>query len=526
MVANYTQFIATDEQEVIRNIDNFLLNYVGWYRLDTITDTATDRDYVWISDGEPDQAGNINSRIIRIRGQGNAVRFMCYSTYTNSITNTGLIFDATDSILSISIDIKVIIIADKERLVIFGNNSSSSSFSPSYVGRILSLFTVAQDPYPNAVRSSSAQAEDWDESASTIQWYALTPSATQRRYKLTNSNNYVDAAAQNTRDNSCMAFSQLLYTDATAGDFEIRGYPRGCYQVAQHFSHRGFITLASGVHIVLRGHVGGTNNFNTTSWVYGPLKDYRIANPFLLPTTGLDIDYHYRGFITEASTVSHWRSAEGINSSTIRDFTGISTLTKYNGPQTTLSPLGGAVDFNGITQYLKGPGSTTYTLLPNSWTCELVINPDTIPVGGSHLIEFGSTSSGTANSSLLSIAITTNSGINVGWQDNSLIAISGTVNGPFINTNRWQYLAITKHYVSSGTQDISVWHAGFGNHEPVLRGSFTLNSNCYDGNDSQWYIAATPELTKYYDGKIDEIRISSTVRTYEEMLTSMKRVKL
>lgn len=527
MVANYTQFFCTNEQEVVRNLDNFLVNYVGWYRLDTISDVAnSNRDYVWISDGEPDQAGNTNPRIIRVHGQGNSIRFSAYSTYINSSTYTGEIFDAIETVVTIGQDIRATVIADKERLLILLSNNASTSFAPAYVGRILSLYTVAQDPYPNAVRVSSSASEDWNESDLSLQWLALAPSGNQRPYELTTASGYIQTTGQCKRNNDFMAFSQILYTDDTIGDYELRGYPRGCYQVSDHFSHRSFLALSSGIHMVLRGSPGG--NFESTSWAYGPLKDYRIADPFAIPDSGPVIDYRYRGFVTEGSTVSHWRPNTTVSGYLLHDLVQLSTLsgTSTSCPPLVRSPMGLAFDFNGTNQYLSGTGAYSYPTLSGSWTCELSINPDIIPSGVSPLIEFGAPGVGSANNTLLSIGITTSSGVIVSWQNELGTVISGTVSGPFISTDRWQYLAVRKNLVSSGVQNVDIWHAGFGDHLPVLRGSFTLNSNAADGSDSLWYVAATPELDKYYNGKIDEIRVSSTVRTYEEMLSSLRRVKL
>lgn len=522
MVATFTTFTAATEQDVVTLLDSFLQNHVGWYRADIISNTATDRDYVWVSDGEPDQWQNSNKRYIRVRATSDQLRFYAYSTYTNSSTFTGEIFNASNTVFGSQSSTAIItVIADKERVLLASHNSTGI-FAPCYMGRLNSMYTVAQDPFPNAVRGDSSQVGDWHESTTRNQWYAYTPSSTLRLYKLTTSTGAAEAVP-NVRNQTYTIFNQLLYSDASVGDTEIRGYVRGCYQISNRLGHFSYLTLASGTHLVYKG------NDMTTAWAYGPLTDPRIGDYNRIPPVTATVDYVYRGFLLTGDVVVSWWRFDTDSLATVVDETGINNLTIVGTPSLVASPLNNALEFNGTSHYATGSGdldvSTAFT---GELTCEVLFMPNSLPVSIATLLEYGSPGESLpSDNTLLNVAITSNGNVRVSWEDflQADIVRTTSVVGGFIKASFWNYLAVVK-ILESSTYRVEIWHASFGDHEPVLRQVFTGVPAAFDGENADWYVATSSSLTDFFGGKVDGIRISSGAFTREEVIASARRVRL
>ncbi len=139
MVANYTVFIAGTEQEVVEGVKSFLVNNVGWYFDSAISNTASDKHFVFISDGEPElYEDNQNPRYIGIRGTADRLSFYTYNTvisgsYTGGITHTNTDFTTLSGSMIITV------VADKERVLLAAQTSSTNHFAPAYFGRVKAL---------------------------------------------------------------------------------------------------------------------------------------------------------------------------------------------------------------------------------------------------------------------------------------------------------------------------------------------------------------------------------------------------
>ena len=81
-------WVAADEQAYAVNLDTFLVNVVGWYRVHTFSDTGSNRDYVYKSEGE---APGYQPVVIRVRGVSSNVQYDTYNTWNDDAgTGTGL----------------------------------------------------------------------------------------------------------------------------------------------------------------------------------------------------------------------------------------------------------------------------------------------------------------------------------------------------------------------------------------------------------------------------------------------------
>lgn len=526
MAANYTSGITSTEENYLLFIDDFLQNHVGWYRVDTIADSGTNRDYVFISDGEPDQYENTNPRYIRLRATGGFIQLYTYETYTNSSTHTGQVADATNgTIRDVSGTIMFQLIADKERLMLTHKTTDilSSTKGPSYLGRVQSLYNAEQHPYPNMIKGAYFGNNWWGGTGTADRSYAISPTGTQRYYWIWNLADLTNASNPSHRNGKYLALPSVVYSPENSFDYDILGHARGAYQVSKYIPTDAYITLASGTHKVW------TDNGKVFTNAFGPLTDPRIGDVNRVPPPFAQVDYDYRGFQTNVNTLANWR-LDSEDSGFYEDQTGDYNFTPVNSPTLVNSPLVRAVTFNGTTQRASSNGdASAATALTGEWTCELMFNPSTIPGSGRDtLIEFGTDTEGTeAENTLLSISLTPSGNINVLWErDIAGTNESNTTTSDFILEDRWNYLAIVKKDVGGSNYDIQVWHSSFGDHNPVLRETFSSVSNSTGGASSSWFLATDSSITDFYEGSIDAVRIQKEALTEEQIKSSLYRVRL
>lgn len=84
---------ATSEQEVLLQFDSFLVSICGWERIDIVTDTVTDRDYVYYSQGT--EAGKYRDLYVRLRAYANYIDVYGYSWWGSSSNNSGELYDSS-----------------------------------------------------------------------------------------------------------------------------------------------------------------------------------------------------------------------------------------------------------------------------------------------------------------------------------------------------------------------------------------------------------------------------------------------
>jgi len=118
--------------------------------------------------------------------------------------------------------------------------------------------------------------------------------------------------------------------------------------------------------------------------------------------------------------------------------------------------------------------------------------------------------------------------VEVFWEFGTGADVINETIGDFIQSKRWNYLALVKKD-NGGTFDLEVWHCSFGDFViPVLRKTFTGLANSDGGASSSWFIGSDPDLSSFafFDGRIDEIRVTGRALTPAEIQTSCSRVIL
>lgn len=526
MVANYTSGITSTEENYLLFIDDFLQNHVGWYRVDTIADSGTNRDYVFISDGEPDQYENTNPRYIRFRATGGSMFLYTYETYVNSTTHTGQVQEATyGAIRDLSGTIMYQLIADKERLMLSSRSSDtlSSTKGHAYVGRVESLYTAEQHPYPNMMKGAYFGATYWGGTNTADRAYAITPVGTQRYYWIWNLESLTDASSPSHRNGKYLSLPSLVYSPENSSDYDILGHARGAYQVSKYIPTDSYITLASGTYKVW------TDSQKAFTHAFGPLTDPRIGDINRVPPSFAQVDYDYRGFQTDINTLSNWR-LDSDDSGIYEDQTGTYDFITVNSPILINSPLVKAATFNGTTQRASSNGdAAAATALSGEWSCEIMFKPASIPGSGKDtLIEFGTDTEGVeSENTLLSVSLSPSGNINVLWErDVAGTDESNTTTGDFILLDRWNYLAIVKKNVGGPSYDIQVWHSSFGDHNPVLRETFSSIANSTGGASSSWFLATDSSITNFFEGSIDAVRIQKEALSEDKIKASLNRVRL
>lgn len=79
---NFGKGTASDEQDLIVQFTNFVVGICGWEEIDRITDTSSDRDYVFKSRGtQPDRFADL---YMRWRGYSNYIYTGMYTRYASS----------------------------------------------------------------------------------------------------------------------------------------------------------------------------------------------------------------------------------------------------------------------------------------------------------------------------------------------------------------------------------------------------------------------------------------------------------
>ena len=554
MANGYRSWYASDEQEYILQTDEFLRHVVGWYRVYTYSDTASERRYAWISEGEVDD--NRPPRIVSMHGTNNEVRFdvllvadggFNFSSGTfNTYLGASAELEFRDSIPG-----RCMSVANKER-VCPHVQTSITDMLVGYVGFIDSFYSAIDDPNPALIRGQTLTSYDWLED--TAQTKMLRADDAEYTYKYNWNNSAIDEGYPNPRDGSYSFYRPIVYYDGDLEYNELRGRLKGVYYCrAERLAHGSFVKIDEQYHLVVK-----TTNGNGATAI-GPVSEDGIqpTNYGWQARPDLDVDYNYRGLELDlgiSGTLALWRfdtghldgyvygSGSALPVPTIyADEVGTYDLTAQNGVTSVQSRLKESVDLDGSTHYATASGNSASSLaLKDEWTFECVFMPDTIPTaaGRATILDYGSSGSSAVNNTLLRVSVSPAVGttpdvyniergnIEVYWERDTNSQISNSTSGDFIQQNRWNYIAITKEF--NGTNyDVSMWHCSFGDHlVPSVKAVFLGVVNSTSGTSGDWYVGTTEALGDYLDGKVDDTRITARVLSDEEIINSCSRTML
>jgi hypothetical protein len=147
----YETGTATSEQGLVGAIDTFLTGTVGgWAKIDTITDSGTDKDLVFYSPGSI--PGKFRGPYVRVRGNADYVKLYGYTSW-NIDTNTG-----TDELSNASNCTWVSVGSTTIAYWLFGTRDwfwfvgkNGSSYNAGFGGLIDTYYDPSDDDYPLAI---------------------------------------------------------------------------------------------------------------------------------------------------------------------------------------------------------------------------------------------------------------------------------------------------------------------------------------------------------------------------------------
>jgi len=550
MADEYRTWYASTEQEWVYQCAEFMEHVVGWYRAYTHSDTGSNRQYTWISEGEVDDKRP--PRLVTATGLSNLVRFACPLVgsfdFTSGAFNSPYLGDTNDSAFSLSEPGRCRTVANKDRIFMQFDLSLSLRYS-GYAGFIDSFYSPADDPNPVFIRGQYFSYEDWGDDRSRM----LRSDNTEVDALYSRNLLAVYEGYPNPRNGKLSFHRPLLYY-ATAPYSEVRGRLKGVYGGSPtKLAHGSFVDIGGDYYLIAK------NGDEVDVMAAGPVSSNGQipVNRGWMPRANLEADYTYRGLeldLAVSGTLALWRFDTGhldnyiYGSSaalpvpdTYPDVAGNYDLTPQNSLTSVKSRLREAADFDGSTHYATATGDgTSAAALKEEWTFECVFKPDVIPTGGNRatLLEYGSGGGAGTNNTLIKVMIAPAVGttpdaynvergnINVLWEKSTGTAVDSLAAGDFIQQDRWNYVAIVKKY-NGFNYDIDVWHCSFGDHiVPTKKATFTNVDNATSGTSSDWYVGVSENLTDYFDGQIDDTRVTERVLTDEEIINNCFRTML
>jgi len=242
-MAEYSNGSATDEQDLVDKIHTFLTSTIGgWERIDIVTDTASDKDYVYKSSGE--NVGLYRDIYARVRGYSNYVYFYGYSYWLDSGTNDGELYNSSYT--------RIIASAAPMDYWLFGNRDYfwvivkvTTDLYPGGVGYLDSYYSPADDDLPMVVTGCSSSSYGYTATnrcrmySPTISGYnvsVFSPATVQSQILV-----YGDP---NDRDGSQAHLPYIMYC-SMAGHSEVRGeMPGVLYFSGVNLSNEDWVTIS------------------------------------------------------------------------------------------------------------------------------------------------------------------------------------------------------------------------------------------------------------------------------------------
>ncbi len=279
MAVGFLSIAVGDEQQAADRINTFLTGDIGWDVAQDVTNSASDRDIVFTSRGEPD-AGNGFPRYIRIRGTGNAIVMHTYETFVDVGTNTGEVAEATYGLVTAPDDSRgffLQVVADLERIVVHVETYAGTRYL-GYAGRIKSYYTANQHNYPNLVKGSQSITYTWYYSAAERNAWMIAPEGGQAHYYAIEPINSTELNATGPNDRNgevVLAAPVLVRDDVDPSKSELVGEPRGVYRMPRELAqHNTFVTVDGETYVVF-------DDLNAGMMAVGPVTVSGVGVPAL-----------------------------------------------------------------------------------------------------------------------------------------------------------------------------------------------------------------------------------------------------
>jgi len=217
------------------------------------------------------------------------------------------------------------------------------------------------------------------------------------------------------------------------------------------------------------------------------------------------------GLVTRASAdlVGHWRLDEGAGD-IANDSSGNGNHGTLQGdPQWTVGKIGPALDFNGSTDHITIPFSESLRVLnQGDFTIAAWFKPDEIPSENKEVVQQGDDTSGGLGRTWLFVA-----GAN---EIRSYLGNGTTGSGVGVEAGTWYHTAVV---VTEGgaTDTVQLYVNG----EPVGE----PNPMSMEDSEGTYFIGCHKNLTNFWDGIIDDVRLYNHALLPEEIQAAMQGIK-
>jgi len=281
MGVGYLLIPTLDEQGAVDVIAKYLVRVLNWTLVDDIANSGTDRDVVLSSPGER-SAKNNHTLYVRLRGNSDNIYLTTYQTYTNSVTFTGAVSDATYGLIKCTGENKCMVVADLERVFIHIDHADGSKYY-GYAGRIDSYTDWTKHIYPNLIKGMETTSYGFLYDDNPRSMFMLRSDGTKSPYYpcLIVNEDTLTAGGISARNGQMPGFKiPVVYKD-NASFYEVAGELRGVYWVPGTVSSHGdFITLQGRTYVVVQ------SSASSDAFAIGPIAPGTIP-PAIPP--GVDL---------------------------------------------------------------------------------------------------------------------------------------------------------------------------------------------------------------------------------------------
>lgn len=264
-IYEYNYGTCATEQDFITEISSFMVSTIGgWEVLDTISDTTTNRDYVWKSSGE--NPTDYQDIYVRMRGESNNVYVYGYGLWESASAYWQELYNVTYSYVpTYSLGLRYWMYGNRDFVCFTILNYGDGLPYTGYLGLVESSYVPEDDPYPILCRGQKTSYYTWH--SSNYQYMHAPVASGTQRYHACNWDTLLDADI-GLREIKLLFLPPVLL-NAAASNNEVRGRPYGVYQVSGNRApSMAPITTASGVFLCFRD---GTTSYSDRTYAYGPV---------------------------------------------------------------------------------------------------------------------------------------------------------------------------------------------------------------------------------------------------------------
>jgi len=224
----YITGVATTEQDLVLALEDFMLNVLsGWSVIDKNTDTASDRDYIFYSQGT--EPGKYRDLYIRWRGYSNYLDVYGYQRWVNSGDYDAEMYSTSYTRVYCGAGpITYWIFGDADGVWIMMKDGSN--YYSAFGGYLETYYCDDADDLPTFVVGQTSVSSFFD--SSRCLGYS-PPSTTSGNYTIyiTNKsiyNEFLTYGEPNQRDGSVAHIPVVMYHTSTNAEKEVRGELRHC----------------------------------------------------------------------------------------------------------------------------------------------------------------------------------------------------------------------------------------------------------------------------------------------------------